>query len=496
MKGKRVYIFLILFLLAGVPKAFSQGLSLEALPVSNGIVEVHNNESFQTVYTKSGIGLTVGAKAVDSAIRYDFEIVNDTNKDFFFDLDNVEAFGGNHKKHKWTPYIIYDSPSAIPLSSRYEQTSNEEKDDAALAKGLVAGVAIVAVTVGAFLLFDKLRDSNDSDSSITSSSSKKEKDKKSETYKKPPRKHKPDYRPVPHHHDIVDDILFWSFIDSMENRSNANNMSVNGSVYSLNSKRIRAGEKYYASFYVPYTNKDCKFAYTLPDGQHIELVFLGNEQYFVNNSKSINASNNSTSASIAATSDLDSKSESNSDSKGASERKLAINLSFNPIGGGGVYVMSLGQPLGAYFSTGMYFTDFDKTEIGYIKRHAFSSFVPKDLSNSYDYIFSPDGKYNRDVLNLNGGLTVKLTDYAWLLAGCGVDITFKNYYGSVYSRPAHTTEEYSYYAKGYAADKSPVFVAVPQIGLDFSYGYIDFGAMYKYNVKEGHMVDLMFGICF
>lgn len=482
MKGKRVYIFLILFLLAELPKAFSQGLSLEALPVSNGIVEVHNNESFQTVYTKSGIGLTVGAKAVDSAIRYDFEIVNDTNKDFFFDLDNVEAFGGNHKKHKWTPYIIYDSPSAIPLSSRSEQTSNEEKDDAALAKGLVAGVAIVAVTVGAFLLFDKLRDSNDSDSSITSSSSKKEKDKKSETYKKPPRKHKPDYRPVPHHHDIVDDILFWSFIDSMENRSNANNMSVNGSVYSLNSKRIRAGEKYYASFYVPYTNKDCKFAYTLPDGQHIELVFLGNEEYFVYNNKSnINFNDNSTDNAAA------NKSEAS---------KLAIALSVNPIGGGGVYVMSLGQPIGLYFSTGMYFTDFEKTEIGYIRRHAFSSFEPKDLSSSYDYIFSPDGKYNRDVLNLNVGATIKLMDHAWLLAGCGVDITFTNYYGSVYSRPKHTTEEYSYYAKGYAADKSPTFVAVPQVGLDFSYGYVDFGAVYKYNVKEGHMVDLMFGISF
>ena len=246
MKGKRVYIFLILFLFAGLPYAFSQGISLEALPVSNGIVEVHNNESFQTVYTKSGIGLTVGAKAVDSAIRYDFEIINDTNKDFFFDLDSVEAYGGNHKKHKWTPYIIYDSPAALPVTSSTDNSSKDE-DDAALAKGIVAGVAIVAVTVGAFLLFDKLRDSNDSDISISPSSSKKEKDKKSETYKKPPRKHRPEYRPYPHHHDIVDDILFWSFIDSIENKSNASNdLSVN----SLNSKRIRAGDKFFGSFYV------------------------------------------------------------------------------------------------------------------------------------------------------------------------------------------------------------------------------------------------------
>lgn len=474
MKGKRFYIFLILLLLAGVPKAFSQGLSLEALPVSNGIVEVHNNESFQTVYTKSGIGLTVGAKAVDSAIRYDFEIVNDTNKDFFFDLDSIEAYGGNHKKHKWTPYIVYDSPAAIPVSSSSNST-DKEKDDAALAKGIVAGVAIVAVTVGAFLLFDKLRDSNDSDSSITSSSSKKEKEKKSETYKKPPKKHKPEYRPVPHHHDIVDDIIFWSFIDSMDDRqNNQSNMSVN-TVNSLNSRRVRPGEKYFGSLYVINNYPDCKFTYTLPDGQHIELVFLGNEQYFEYNNRD---------SSVATASQED------------TSKKLVLALSVNPIGGGGAYVMSLGNPFGLYFSTGMYFTDFDQTESGYIKRHAFSSFVPKDLSDANNYIFRPDGIYNRDVLNLNVGATIKLMEHAWLLAGCGVDITFTNYHGDIYARPKYTSQDYSYYAQGYAADKSPTFVAVPQIGLDFSYGYIDFGAMYKYNVKEGHMVDLMFGISF
>ena len=474
MKGKRFYIFLILFLLAGLSKAFSQGLSLEALPVSNGIVEVHNNESFQTVYTKSGIGLTVGAKAVDSAIRYDFEIVNDTNKDFFFDLDSIEAYGGNHKKHKWTPYIVYDSPAAIPVSSSSNST-DKEKDDAALAKGIVAGVAIVAVTVGAFLLFDKLRDSNDSDSSITSSSSKKEKEKKSETYKKPPKKHKPEYRPVPHHHDIVDDIIFWSFIDSMDDRqNNQSNMSVN-TVNSLNSRRVRPGEKYFGSLYVINNYPDCKFTYTLPDGQHIELVFLGNEQYFEYNNRN---------SSVATASQED------------TSKKLVLALSVNPIGGGGAYVMSLGNPFGLYFSTGMYFTDFDQTESGYIRRHAFSSFVPKDLSDANNYIFRPDGIYNRDVLNLNVGATLKLMEHAWLLAGCGVDITFTNYHGDIYARPKYTSQDYSYYAQGYAADKSPTFVAVPQIGLDFSYGYIDFGAMYKYNVKEGHMVDLMFGISF
>lgn len=473
MKGKRVYIFLILFLFAGLPYAFSQGISLEALPVSNGIVEVHNNESFQTVYTKSGIGLTVGAKAVDSAIRYDFEIINDTNKDFFFDLDSVEAYGGNHKKHKWTPYIIYDSPAALPVTSSTDNSSKDE-DDAALAKGIVAGVAIVAVTVGAFLLFDKLRDSNDSDISISPSSSKKEKDKKSETYKKPPRKHRPEYRPYPHHHDIVDDILFWSFIDSIENKSNASNdLSVN----SLNSKRIRAGDKFFGSFYVLNSYPDCKFTYTLPDGQHIELVFLGNEQYFA-------YKNTSEKPSI------------NAETKSDTSNKLAIALSVNPIGGGGAYVMSLGQPFGAYFSAGMYFTDFDKTESGYIKRHAFSSFVPKDLSDSNNYIFKPDGQYNRDVLNLNVGATLQLMENVWLLAGCGVDITFTNYYGSIYAKPKNTSQDYEYYAKGYAADKSPTFVAVPQIGLNFSYGYLDFGAMYKYNIKEGHMIDLMFGIAF
>lgn len=460
--------------LAGLSKAFSQGLSLEALPVSNGIVEVHNNESFQTVYTKSGIGLTVGAKAVDSAIRYDFEIVNDTNKDFFFDLDSIEAYGGNHKKHKWTPYIVYDSPAAIPVSSSSNST-DKEKDDAALAKGIVAGVAIVAVTVGAFLLFDKLRDSNDSDSSITSSSSKKEKEKKSETYKKPPKKHKPEYRPVPHHHDIVDDIIFWSFIDSMDDRqNNQSNMSVN-TVNSLNSRRVRPGEKYFSSFYVLNNYPDSKFTYTLPDGQHIELVFLGNEQYFEYNNRN---------SSVATASQED------------TSKKLVLALSVNPIGGGGAYVMSLGNPFGLYFSTGMYFTDFDQTESGYIKRHAFSSFVPKDLSDANNYIFRPDGIYNRDVLNLNVGATIKLMEHAWLLAGCGVDITFTNYHGDIYARPKYTSQDYSYYAQGYAADKSPTFVAVPQIGLDFSYGYVDFGAMYKYNVKEGHMVDLMFGISF
>ena len=87
-------------------------------------------------------------------------------------------------------------------------------------------------------------------------------------------------------------------------------------------------------------------------------------------------------------------------------------------------------------------------------------------------------------------------EHAWLLAGCGVDITFTNYHGDIYARPKYTSQDYSYYAQGYAADKSPTFVAVPQIGLDFSYGYLDFGAMYKYNIKEGHMVDLMFGISF
>ena len=487
MKGKRLYIFLILFLLAGLPKAFSQGVSLEALPVANGIVEVHNNESFQTVYTKSGIGLTVGAKPVDSAIRYDFEIVNDTNKDFFFDLDSVEAFGGNHKKHRWTSCVVYDSPSSLPVSSSSDN-SEKQKDDAALAKGIIAGVAIVAVTVGAFLLFDKLRDSNDSDKTVDSYSSKKEKDKKSSTYKKPPRKHKPEYRPVPHHHDIMDDIIFWSFIDSMENKSYDSNMSVN-SVNSLNSKRIKPGEKFFGSFYIVNNYPDCKFTYTLPDGQHIELVFLGNEQYFAyNNNSKTTFSNSSVSGSRSSSDTAELKSDSS--------KKLAITLAGNPIGGGGVYVMSLGDPFGAYFSTGMYFSDFEKTEIGYIKRHAFSSFSPKDLNSSYDYLFKPDGSYNRDVLNLNVGGTLKLTDHAWLLAGCGVDITFKNYYGSVYSRPKNTMEDYSYYAKGYAADKSPVFVPVPQIGLDFSYGYVDFGAVYKYNVQEGHMVDLMFGISF
>jgi len=453
--------FICLFLqIISIATLFSQGIILNALPVENGVVEVHNDESFQTLYTASGLGFTLGSKASSSQIRYDIEIVNNSSQDFFFDVNNIQLYSGHFDKNKWTRQSFAD----------YAADSSEKEEEMDNAKLIAAGILVGVITIGTFFLFDYLRDSKND----KKTADKKSKDEKSKPESTPPKskppKHKPLYAPVNPHHDLIDDIIFWNFIDSI----NENPMAPVSGSNSISSKIIKAGEKYYGSFYVAASsNPDYKFCYSLSDSQEIEMIFVGNESYF----KSLKSENTS----------IFNNSEQ--------EDILAFDLGFNSAGGLNLYVMLLGNPLGAYFSGGFYFTNYETEVTGSIKQHSFSTFIPDDYDKAKDYIFRTTGDYERDVIEFNLGMTVKVFPHIWLLAGCGIDITFKNYYGNVYSR-TKTSTQYTFDRAALVMDKTPYFVFLPQLGLDLSIGPVNIGTVCKYNIEEGPMMDFLFGLSF
>jgi len=461
MKSFTKHCLFILLQLLLLQEIFSQGIILNALPVKNGIIEVHNDESFQTIYTSSGLGFTLGSKACSSQIRYDIEIVNDSSEDFFFDINNIALYSGHFDKNNWKRQSFADYDSSTSSSEASEPYEDDSFDNAKLT---AAVILIGVITIGTFFLFDYLRDSKDDKNS---KDDKKKPDTSSPKPKNP--KKEPHYRPIDPHHDLIDDILFFNFIDSLDEDSAYKTSST------LTSKKIKAGESYYGSFYVAATkNPDYKFSYTLSKGEEIELVFVGNESYF----KSIATENKS----IFVNSEQ--------------EDILAFSLGINTAGGFNLYVMGLGKSLSGYFSAGYYFTNYEAESSGSISRHAFHTFEPNWQDSSKSYIFKSSGEYERDVIEFNAGVTFRTLPHIWLLAGCGVDITFKNYYGSIYSRPKNSSQDYTYYSSAFVTDKTPYFVLLPQLGLDLSIGPINFGVMSKYNLREGYMMDLIFGLSF
>lgn len=131
----------------------------------------------------------------------------------------------------------------------------------------------------------------------------------------------------------------------------------------------------------------------------------------------------------------------------------------------------------------------------------------KNLDDSYEYYFEPDGMivmpFYFEALSI--GVYLKILKYTWFSFGGAMIVAINDMHGKFYYRPKGSSDDYSLYGEGYALecfkteDNSDLIVDnlwQLHLGLNFIYKHIYCGALYKYNFGIGHQFDMCLGYIF
>lgn len=450
----------VLFSLFAATSLFAANISLYAVDTSYNTVDIRNNESYQTIYTEDGVEISVGAKFSGDDVRYDFEIKNRSNKDFYFDTNFITVYQGNFGSNDWNnalSKISANSNNANPLQPN--QNENQNKDEK-IAEGVVAAVVVGAFAIGAIALFDWLL--ND--------------DHKSQ----PPRKNQTPYKSHPkrinrHNHDdsLFDDIMFMHYLSVTENNNNDTYTRDD----TLSSKNIERGRNYYGSFYSSRNGgPDYKLVLRIPGEGSYDLTFKNTDRSDIYYSKRADKNYAPKNAELE---------------KLKSETKVSIVYGQNILSdafNSSLYAMYLGNPIGVYGGFAMDVNSLNISIKGYFFNHDPGNTVLAGTSDHYRFVY--DNIYVKDSFTLSGGATVKLAPCVWLIGGCGVDLTFRYPHGSVYDANSGTT------VTGYFEEKTPYFIVAPEIGINSALGIFDFGVMARFPLSQDPEIKWLLGIAF
>lgn len=434
---------------------------------SNGVLK-------QTVYSSSGMEITVSAELEDENLKYNLELDNITDPGFLQRQDTIKTYIGNFEKNEWTENTN-QSFSKNKETATSSSSSNSDSLSAAETL-LLAGTACVC----AFTLFEICQQTSKSSGSpkarnVTTTTRRPA--SRAPAVRTPAPKRSPQiaYRGPTFSWIIVDPVIITTTESTRTQRRARPEDYVDPDILEederiiLQEEEEPVSQRYSGSFYVPAgIGPDYRLRVIVSSDEYIDFYFSRSDRDNVANPlKDRNYGRHSIMFSMGVP-------------------------DFTRMGG---YYIYSGKYVGFYTGFSMQLESWDISPVAEIDAGNSGTIKIKTKAVSPNAIFVEKGNYQdlADYINFNIGLTIKTIPHTWLMVGCGMDMLIDYTYGEVVDYDAGTPITVS---NGYLANYAPEIYFVPQIGLNFIFDHIDIATTFQYSFIKGPTMDCMFGIAF
>lgn len=429
---------------------------------SNGVLK-------QTVYSSSGMEITVSAELEDDNLKYNLELDNITDPTFLQRQDTIKTYFGNFEKNEWT------ENTAQSFSKNKDNNKSYDKQDSLNAAEtlLLAGSACVC----AFTLFEICQQTSKSSNTpktrnVTSTTRRpaaRAPAVRTPAVRTPAAKRSPQiaYRGPTFSWIIVDPVI----ITTTENRRSRPEDFVDPDILTEDDRIILQEEepevsRYSGCFYVPAgIGPDYRLRVIVSSDEYIDFYFSRSDRDNVANPMK---------------------------DRNYGRHSLVFSMGIPDFTRMGGYYIYSGKYVGFYTGITMQLESWDISPIAEIDGSDFGAIKIKTKAPSNSsFIETNESMDLHDYINLNFGLTIKTVPHTWLMLGCGMDMLIDYNYGKIIENEGGTVV-----ANGYLADYMPDIFVVPQVGVNFIFDHIDIAGTFQYSFIKGPTFDCMVGIAF
>ena len=420
--------------------------------VSSGIIHSgdYGNNPVQIITTDDGLQVSVSSEFSSNGkyVKYYFNIQNKSNKPYYFDENSIIAYEGNYETNEW--YNLPYKPAKKFLQER--------RDDYVL-----GSVVLGAVTLGALLFSD----SDDYDEDII---------------------------------DVGLDIA----VDLYNYASPITVVTPTVNVYMYDPDPVLTGLALASLFCLMDLTDDINSLEYLEHSLLFSNTIGPNEQYtgvvFVPEGKgpdykvSFQVSPNETYDFKFARSDRESILNPWADKSSMFAILFGANVpGFNTFS---LYTLFSGDFFGGYAGGSFSFGNTSLPNVyGSVKNGEYNNVILNSNAPSGGYYkFIPSDKSREDTVSFYGGITLKVIPHTYLMGGVGMEIDNSIKYGNFVSSSSGgsgSSDNFSGWAK-----IDPSIYCVPQVGVNVSFGVIDFATIYEFVINKGFKFNVLLGLSF
>lgn len=419
----------------------------------------------QTVYSDSGMAITIAAELEDDNLRYDLELDNITDTSFLQRQDTIKTYYGNFEKNEWTE----NTTSAF---SKNTQTVSTTDALSAAEACIVLGTTCAC----AFTLFEICKSTDNSPKEVKrrNVSSTTRKISARRPAQRVPSQPARSYRGPSFSWVIIDPVIVIDEPKSSNRRVNPEDYLdeeiKNGEKNIIVEENIQSSTRYSGSFYVPAgVGPDYKIRIIVSSDEFIDFYFSRSDRDNVANPL-----------------------------KDRNYGRHSILASVNVPGFDtyGLYYIYSGKYVGGYFGINCDLSGAFTNPLGYTDTGKLQDLQIDNRSglNNFSFTRDPQIQSELDYINVIGGITIKTIPHTWLMLGCGVDLVNNYYYGNLQAEDRNG--DAVDLGDGYIAYYATGVDVIPEIGLNLIFDHLDIAGTFQYSQIKGGIFNLMVGFAF